>query len=122
MTKPSPIRSAEYKRKQLIKQLERRRLNPEKYREMGRKSEHTRRLKRYGLTSDQYKNLLSQQNNKCKICNNELVVGRSTHVDHCHTTGIVRGILCNYCNLVLGNARDNIFILEQAIIYLKESS
>lgn len=118
MTKP--IRSVEYKRKQLIKQNERRRADPEKYKEMGRKSERTRRFKRYGITEEQYTLLWESQAGLCDICRSSLVEGRATHVDHCHTTGQVRGILCHHCNVMLGHCKDNIEILKRAILYLEK--
>jgi hypothetical protein len=86
---------------------------------MGRKSEHRRRLKRYGLSEEQYNNMLLLQKNKCAICEVILTVGRGTHVDHCHATGKVRGILCYYCNTMLGQAKDSTQTLQKAILYLK---
>lgn len=77
-----------------------------------------KRLKnRYGLTTDSYNQLVTNQNNKCKICNNitQLVV------DHCHISGKIRGLLCNGCNTALGNFKDNIDFLNSAIGYLQES-
>lgn len=41
-------------------------------------------------------------------------------VDHCHTTGKVRGLICSACNSVLGYSRDNIKTLENTITYLKD--
>ena len=87
---------------------------------MGRKSEHRRRLKRYGLSEDAYADLLTQQNNRCAICSTPLVTGRHCHVDHCHTTGKVRGLLCSHCNLMLGHAKDSVEILQKAIKYLHD--
>ena len=112
------IRTEEQKRLMNIKQLERRRNDPEKYREMGRKSEHRRRLKRYGLTEEQYADLLVKQNNRCAICSTPIVTGRHCHVDHDHTTGKVRGVLCNHCNLMLGHAKDSTEVLLKAVEYL----
>lgn len=116
------IYTKEQKQRNLEIQLARRRANPEKYREMGRKSEHRRRLKRYGLTEDDWDYLMKIQNSRCAICNVILQKGRHCHVDHCHTSGKVRGLLCSHCNLMLGHARDNVELLAKAITYLKESS
>lgn len=96
-----------------------RRSNPERARELHRKSERKRKLKRYGLTELQYNDMLAKQNNLCAICFCENKTTRDWHVDHCHTTGKVRGILCHHCNLLLGNARDNQMILNSASKYLE---
>lgn len=79
--------------------------------------------KTYGLSEDDYYKMLDEQGHKCAICN--LSVDKEEHygkfvVDHCHNTGKVRGLLCNKCNLMLGNARDDIRILDKGIKYLKE--
>lgn len=117
-TKPRPpsyyVRQAEAQRK-------RRKENPEKYRLMGKVSERNRKLKRYGLTQQEYFILLEKQNNLCAICKNPKTQNRDWHIDHCHKTGQVRGILCHYCNLMLGQARDSIASLKEAIIYLEKS-
>lgn len=62
-------------------------------------------LYRYKLNRLDMLKLLDSQNNECKLCNSklEMFVGRNGgFVDHCHTTGKVRGILCNRCNTVVG--------------------
>jgi len=59
------------------------------------------------------------QNNSCKICLSELNLdSKDAHIDHCHTTNKVRGILCRNCNLALGLMKDNVISLENAIKYL----
>lgn len=93
--------------------------NLDHVREITRRSERKRRYRRYGLTEDEYIKLFSEQNNSCAICKSEEPSNsRGWHVDHNHTTGVVRGILCHHCNLLLGNARDNPQVLEEAIKYL----
>lgn len=69
-----------------------------------------------------YKNLLEKQNNVCAICENEETSRRykTLSVDHCHNTGKIRGLLCSNCNRALGLFRDNIKILEKAVVYLNE--
>lgn len=88
---------------------------------------HNKELKyKYGITVDEYNIMLSNQNNKCKICNNEeLTKGRSGKVrkmavDHCHKTNKVRGLLCAKCNQGIGLLNDDIEVLKQAIKYLEE--
>ena len=57
---------------------------------------------------------------RCAICEEELDKDtKHVHVDHCHETNIVRGLLCAHCNKGLGFFRDNIEVLEKAITYLK---
>ena len=81
--------------------------------------------KAYGITLDQYNELLSKQNNKCSICqidNNGKYRNkqRAFAVDHCHTTGKIRGLLCSDCNIALGLLKDNTNYLQTAIKYLNK--
>lgn len=72
-----------------------------------------------GISVKEFNEMIHQQNNKCKICNKELIHEKNkTHVDHNHLTGKVRGILCRHCNLVIGQAKDSVKILKSAIRYL----
>lgn len=76
-------------------------------------------LKNYKITLNDYNILFNKQNGCCKICGvNELLLKGSLCVDHCHSTGKVRGLLCKACNLMIGNAKDDINTLNRAIIYL----
>jgi len=68
----------------------------------------------YNLSLEDYNNFLKNQNNKCKICNKE----DNLVVDHCHKTGIVRGLLCQQCNKGLGMLGDTKESLEKAYKYL----
>tara|TARA_R110000824_G_C15169996_1_gene672812 strand:+ start:722 stop:1324 length:603 start_codon:yes stop_codon:yes gene_type:complete len=72
--------------------------------------------RRYGIDDTKYDEL--DKINNCEICEKE-VKGTKKHIDHCHTTGKVRGILCRKCNLALGHFDDNNLYLEKAIKYLK---
>lgn len=80
----------------------------------------------YGISKEDYLNLVSQTGGKCKICEKTLIFKRlrpdSAVVDHCHKTGKVRGIICHKCNVILGNANDDIKILKKAIGYLNTHS
>ena len=60
------------------------------------------------------------QRNKCAICKNKLPV--RFHVDHCHNTKKVRGILCGSCNIGIGNFKENIKSLKGAIAYLARAN
>lgn len=76
----------------------------------------------YGITLDQYNAMLDEQDHKCAICGNEdEVEGRKLAIDHCHTTGKVRGLLCGKCNRGLGLFYDNQDLLNNAIQYLKNA-
>lgn len=76
-------------------------------------------LRAYGLTADDIKALYDAQQGLCKICGQPDTTKRGVlHIDHCHATGTVRGLLCHHCNLMLGNARDDTAILQKAIAYL----
>lgn len=68
-----------------------------------------------------YNDLYKKQNGRCAICPRELPEGFSKHIhiDHNHETGVVRGLLCGTCNLMLGHAKDDIETLLKAVEYLK---
>lgn len=82
-------------------------------------------LKRnYNITVDDYNKLLEDNNHKCHICDGEGFTMAEHHsmklaVDHCHTTGEVRGLLCHNCNRALGLFQDSVSNLKRAIDYLK---
>lgn len=82
-------------------------------------SNKSRRKCKYGLPEEQYEQLLESQKGKCKICGQENVNGRPLGVDHNHTTGVVRGLLCHKCNTAIGMLNDSPSLLENAITYLK---
>jgi len=82
------------------------------------------RLKRqHGITSEQYAEILKAQGGGCKICGSKQSNGRwdHLHVDHCHRSGKVRGILCNKCNTMLGHVDDSVETLLSAARYLEDS-
>jgi hypothetical protein len=58
-------------------------------------------IKRYGITLENYEAMLEAQDGGCYICGNPPNAKR-LHVDHCHETGAVRGLLCAGCNRTLG--------------------
>ncbi len=93
----------------------------EKYPDRVRASARNQMLKRkYGITLEAYDAMLKEQGGVCAICKQENKHKYPFPVDHCHTTGKIRGILCHNCNLILGNAKDNSDILRAAIGYLDE--
>lgn len=71
----------------------------------------------YNLELDNYENMIKEQNGICAICNQRT---DKLCVDHNHSTGKVRQLLCTRCNHGLGNFRENINFLENAIIYIRK--
>lgn len=83
--------------------------------------------RKYGITYDEYLNLLESQNNLCAICgvNNDIYYKQKNKIlviDHNHDNMKVRGIICHKCNSGLGVFKDNISLLKSAIEYLKENN
>ncbi len=72
---------------------------------------------RYGITLDDYNERLRNQGGVCAICK-RVPDQRRLVVDHCHTTGDVRGLLCSRCNTGLGMFTDNPETLYVAAVYL----
>ena len=112
--RPSPrkvCKSCRYKARDLEKEKirhreyskEQRRLNPARIR---RNWERTK----YGVCKED----LGEQ--KCLICGSS----ERLHIDHCHTTGVVRGLLCHYCNIGVGMFKDNPELLIKAVSYIKD--
>lgn len=95
----------------------------EKVRSYERKFHRTRNLKyNFGINEEIYDKMLLEQNNTCALC--PATKSDSTRpnlaVDHCHTTGRVRGLLCGKCNKGLGLFSDNVELLKRAINYLEK--
>ena len=93
-----------------------------KYKENPHKMRVDKIFRKYGLTEQGYNQLLQKQNFNCKICekHTEDNLYGKLYVDHCHRTGIVRGLLCHKCNSFLGLINDDENILNKAIQYLRE--
>jgi len=78
-------------------------------------------LKKYGLAIEEYEAMLTAQGGHCAVCNQQPSPedrGGILHVDHCHATGQVRGLLCASCNLVLGQIGDDPERARQLADYL----
>jgi len=76
--------------------------------------------KMYGISLTEYNTMLSSQEHKCAICGkHQDSFSKRLFVDHCHTTGVVRGLLCHKCNSGLGHFEDNVYNMQKAIDYLK---
>ncbi len=72
---------------------------------------------RYGISEECYQRLRLSSGDACAICKASVNPG---HVDHCHKTGCVRGILCNNCNLGIGGFGDDPEVIRKAISYLEK--
>lgn len=106
--------------------------DPEKFRAQDRKYKakaynadplkyRAQRLKyMYGITQEEYESMLISQKNLCAICRGKCKRG-NLGVDHCHDTGLVRGLLCENCNRALGLMKDNPDLLRIAAEYLELS-
>jgi hypothetical protein len=73
----------------------------------------------YGLSQQQYENMIIEQDNRCAICEQKFTHDNIPYVDHDHITGEVRGLLHNKCNSMLGMANDDPKILRNAADYLE---
>ncbi len=77
-------------------------------------------LKRnHGISLATYRMLVEQQNGLCCICSRPPTGKVRLVVDHCHTTGDLRGIVCTHCNSVLGHSFDSPEVLRNAALYLE---
>jgi len=86
--------------------------NKEKWLESALKS-------KYNISLDDYYRLLERQDYACAICNSPIEAGnKSAHIDHCHSSGKVRGVLCHGCNTGIGLLKEDISIMKKAIDYL----
>lgn len=67
--------------------------------------------------------MLNQQGGKCAICETTVpTVHKRFHIDHCHETGKIRGLLCHGCNVGLGYFKENVTALKNAVVYLTKAS
>ena len=78
----------------------------------------------YGLSVEKYEEMILSQDNKCAICGvgfNSEKRNTKPHVDHCHKTEKIRGILCHVCNMSIGHIERDGF-LEKALFYINKNS
>lgn len=78
-----------------------------------------RLMRTYGLARGQYDAMYEEQSGHCAGCEVELEEGRNLSVDHDHSTGAVRGLLCSDCNLGLGKLRDDPALLRRLAEYVE---
>lgn len=90
--------------------------NPEQHRLINLAS-HLKRL--YGMSLDQYNQMITVHGGKCAICTEEM---KKPHIDHCHSTGKIRGLLCGPCNHAIGSLKDSPLRCFLAASYLQKFS
>jgi hypothetical protein len=102
-------------RKEYMKQW--RSENPEYHLSPQRKDygRNWQRLKKYGIDKEGFEELLHKQGGLCACCGR---VMDNPHVDHCHETGLIRGLLCFLCNSGIGKLGDNLCGVLKAVNYL----
>lgn len=84
---------------------------------------------RYRIRLPDFLRMLDEQDHRCAICSVDFELGSKERtgpnkpvVDHCHSQGHVRGVLCHACNKLIGLAGDSPDILHRAIVYLAQRS
>lgn len=82
----------------------------------------TRRKRLYGIGTAAFEQLLESQGGKCACCGTSSPAVSGWHVDHCHASGEVRGILCFHCNTGIGHFRDDPARLRAAADYLEAAN
>jgi hypothetical protein len=78
------------------------------------KHRHAVAATRYGITVPEYQALIAQD--FCDACGQPSA--KTLEIDHCHDTGLIRGVLCHNCNSALGHAKDDIDRLTRLIAYI----
>jgi hypothetical protein len=81
---------------------------------------NSRIKKAYGIDLAQMEAMFVSQGGRCGICKREFEKRKDVHIDHNHSTGNVRSLLCYQCNLMLGFSREDVLVLESAITYLNK--
>jgi hypothetical protein len=79
------------------------------------------RASQYGISKEEYIDLFTKQIGRCAICEEEPKTKRGLHIDHCHVTNRVRGLLCHGCNTAIGALRESKATMHRAILYLGDN-
>lgn len=111
---------AEYMRSQSKKWYEKKFRRDPEYKAYRYKS---RVARKYGLTVEQYDGMVQEQMGKCAICREVEHAdepGKRLHIDHCHETGVVRGLLCAKCNTGVMRSGVTPETLRRAAQYLEK--
>lgn len=84
-------------------------------------AKYARIEKLYKLSKDAYLNLVNLQNSSCKLCSKLELDHFKLHIDHCHNTNKVRGLLCGKCNQGIGLLNHDAALIRKAALYCEES-
>jgi hypothetical protein len=90
------------------------------------KKKHNMLMKEYGLTLFEYLAMMLKQNGECAVCGAQVAGKGKVHdpewlrVDHCHDSGVVRGLLCVACNVGIGMLGDSPQRIDCAAAYLRQ--
>jgi hypothetical protein len=90
------------------------------YKENRKKTLDRIRKYNYGISAKEFEKKIIDQNNSCDICHLPFVPHKNPCVDHNHTTGEVRSLLCTHCNAGLGHFKESIEIMKSAQKYIKK--
>jgi hypothetical protein len=86
-----------------------------------KQARHNTLIRNYGIGLKEYEQLFKEQNGRCKICDiSQELLNKPLCVDHCHSTGIIRGLLCSKCNTAIGFLQDNSLIIDKASAYVRK--
>ena len=87
--------------------------------ERAHKHENARTKRMYGITLEDITSKIKNQNNKCAVCGEDLISkGNNICVDHSHTSGKVRDILCRRCNMMVGYMEGSPQLVKDILMYL----
>jgi hypothetical protein len=100
--------------------------NKTRYKHTAGRSEASRRRYlriKYGMTLDDWQEWFERQGGACAICKRlEGEVAGGLHVDHCHASGVIRGLLCQSCNTSIGHLREDPEVIRAAADYVERHS
>lgn len=88
--------------------------------EAHKRASYKHRLKSYGVSPEQYEVMWDSCQGACMIC--KVVPEGLLHLDHCHKTGAIRGLLCSRCNRVLGQLKDDLDVISGMKKYLEAAN
>lgn len=92
--------------------------NVETFIKQNRRTKLNSRLRKYGLQQQDLHDMLEAQQGRCAICDKSIDLSAS--IDHCHKTGVVRGLLCGMCNRAIGQLLDCPTIIRRAASYIEK--
>jgi hypothetical protein len=81
---------------------------------------HKGKMRKYGITPEDYARMLTEQGGVCDICGGTCGTGTRLAVDHCHTVNKVRGLLCRTCNTAIGLLKEDPELFSRAVAYLNK--